>query len=598
MFRKIAIYTILFLAYLSPALLAQKNIEAFVLPDSVIEVLRRADSVRVMDSIQRSLLLFQLDQTKSTESLQKTRLLEKIQQLEMADSMRRVQRLEQLNRYKESAVGSALIPFGDTLFIYYLNIGPFSAKERALAAQDRILKIYEDRLFNADSLYLVHQNKSADLVYAGRLIISITDDDALWYSQDKYDLASNIRSKLIDSIERELKEHSLSYLMERLGLTLLILLALSVLIFFVFRYFKKIKTFIIAKEQPLLHYLRQKPIPIITPERLLSATELTLKFIRVLVIITILYLSLPLLFSLFPWTKGYAEVLIDWIIDPVKGVFTAIFSYLPNLLTILVILFFGRLGIKILAFLAGEIESEGLKIKGFYPDWAKPTYNVLRVLLYAFVFVVIFPYLPGSDSAVFQGVSIFLGILFSMGSSSAVANAVAGLVITYMRPFKEGDRVRIGDITGDIVEKSLLVTRIKTVKNEIITIPNSGVLSSHTMNFSTVQANSGVILHTTITIGYDVPWRKVHEALVQAAKSTNGILDHPKPFVLQKSLDDFYIAYEINGYTREVHHMSFIYSDLHANIQDVFAEHGIEIMSPHYRAMRDGEANTIPASDS
>jgi len=298
---------------------------------------------------------------------------------------------------------------------------------------------------------------------------------------------------------------------------------------------------------------------------------------------------------LFPWTEGYAEVLIEWIIQPVKGVFTAIFSYLPNLLTILVIVFFGRLGIKVLSFLAGEIESKRLQVNGFYPDWAKPTFNVLRVLVYAFVFVVIFPYLPGSDSAVFQGVSIFLGILFSLGSSSAVSNAVAGLVITYMRPFKEGDRVRIGDITGDIVEKSLLVTRIKTIKNEILTIPNSGVLSSHTMNFSTVQANSGVILHTTVTIGYDVPWRNVHESLIQAAKITNGILSNPKPFVLQKSLDDFYVAYELNGYTREVHHMSFIYSDLHANIQDVFAENGIEIMSPHYRALRDGDATTIPA---
>jgi len=222
---------------------------------------------------------------------------------------------------------------------------------------------------------------------------------------------------------------------------------------------------------------------------------------------------------------------------------------------------------------------------------------VLRVLVYAFVFVVIFPYSPGSDSAVFQGVSIFIGILFSLGSSSAVANAVAGLVITYMRPFKVGDRVKISEITGDIIEKSFLVTRIKTVKNEIITLPNASVLSSHTMNYSTVQENSGVILHTTITIGYNEPWRNVHEALIQAAHNTSGILHDPKPFVLQKSLDDFYIAYEINGYTRDVHYMDFIYSDLHTNIQDVFAEKNIEIMSPHYRSLRDGDSTTIPIQD-
>jgi small-conductance mechanosensitive channel len=210
------------------------------------------------------------------------------------------------------------------------------------------------------------------------------------------------------------------------------------------------------------------------------------------------------------------------------------------------------------------------------------------------MFVVIFPYLPGSSSPVFQGVSVFLGILISLGSSSAISNAVAGLVITYMRPFRIGDRIRIGEVTGDVIEKSLLVTRVKTIKNEEITIPNSQVLTSHTVNYSMANDNEGLIIHTTVTIGYDAPWRQVHELLISAAMKTGGISREPAPFVFQTALNDFYVAYQINAYTKEPSRMAVILSDLHKNIQDAFNDAGVEIMSPHYRSVRDGNTTAIP----
>ena len=225
-----------------------------------------------------------------------------------------------------------------------------------------------------------------------------------------------------------------------------------------------------------------------------------------------------------------------------------------------------------------------------------PTYSIVKFLLYAFMFVLIFPYLPGSDSNIFKGVSVFIGVLFSLGSSSAIANMVAGLVITYMRPFKIGDRIKIGDVTGDVVEKTLLVTRIRTIKNEVITIPNSSVLNGNTTNYSSEAIEKGLIIHTTVTIGYDVPWKDMHQALIDAALRTNLILDEPKPFVLQTSLEDFYVSYQINAYTREAGKQALIYSNLHQNIQDVCNERGIEILSPHYRAARDGNMTTIPAN--
>ena len=208
--------------------------------------------------------------------------------------------------------------------------------------------------------------------------------------------------------------------------------------------------------------------------------------------------------------------------------------------------------------------------------------------------IVVFPYLPGSDSKVFQGVSVFLGFLFTFGSAGSLSNIMAGIVLTYMRLFKIGDRVKIGEIVGDIIEKSLLVTRIRTTKNEIISIPNSSVLNSHTINYSSDTVDNGLILHTTVTIGYDVPWKDMHQALIDAALRTDLILKEPKPFVLQTSLEDFYVSYQINAYTKDANKQAAIYSQLHSNIQDCCNEVGIEILSPHYRAARDGNRTTIP----
>ena len=214
----------------------------------------------------------------------------------------------------------------------------------------------------------------------------------------------------------------------------------------------------------------------------------------------------------------------------------------------------------------------------------------------ALALVLAFPYLPGFGSPAFQGISVFLGILFSLGSTAVVANVVAGTILIYTRAFQIGDRIKIGEAIGDIVEKTLLVTRIRTIKNVIITIPNGTVLTSQIINYTALSQdpNYYLILHTTITLGYDVPWRKVHQVLIDAAIATNNILTEPIPFVLQTSLDDFYVSYELNAYSNKPMLMANIYSELHQNIQDKCNEAGIEILSPHYSAVRDGNQTTIP----
>jgi len=306
------------------------------------------------------------------------------------------------------------------------------------------------------------------------------------------------------------------------------------------------------------------------------------------------YLALTLVFGIFPWTKNFANTLFGFIITPIQNIFTSIWEYLPKLFTILVIIFVFKYLMKAIAFLKNEIKNGNLKLIGFYSDWANPTYQIVRVLLYSFMFIVIFPYLPGSDSPIFQGVSVFLGVLFTFGSSGSLSNVIAGLVITYMRSYKIGDRVKISDITGDIIEKNLLVTRIRTIKNEIISIPNSNILNSHTINYSSDASTNGLILYTTVTIGYDVPWKNMHNALLMAADRNEMLNKEPKPFVLQTGLEDFNVSYQINAFTSEPNKQAIIYSILNQNIQDCCNECGIEILSPHYRAIRDGNMVTIP----
>jgi small-conductance mechanosensitive channel len=216
-------------------------------------------------------------------------------------------------------------------------------------------------------------------------------------------------------------------------------------------------------------------------------------------------------------------------------------------------------------------------------------------MILAITAIAVFPYLPGAKSPAFKGISIFLGVLLSLGSTSAVANIVAGVILTYMRAFRLGDRVQIADTVGDVIEVSLLVTRIRTIKNVEITIANSMVLSSHIINFSGSVQKEKLILHTTVTIGYDAPWRKIHELLLAAAAETENVLKDPAPFVLQTALDDFYVHYQINAYTDMPARMAQTYSQLHEKIQDKFYEAGVEIMSPHFSTIRDGNRVAIPA---
>ena len=311
-------------------------------------------------------------------------------------------------------------------------------------------------------------------------------------------------------------------------------------------------------------------------------------------IVFLFILALFITSYLLPWTKGYSLIFLGFILKPIKDFLVSLWQFIPNLFAIIVIVFITRMVLRFFRFLKTEIEACEIRIRGFFPEWASPVFDIVRFLAWAFTVIMLWPYLPGSDSKIFQGVSVFIGLLVSITSASILGNLMSGFSLTFIRAFKPGDRIRVGDVTGDVVEKTLAVTKVKTIKNEIVTIPNSKITSSEVINYSTLAPVDGLILHTTVTIGYDAPWGQVHQLLIEAAKETRLVLQEPEPFVLQTRLDDFYVAYQINAYTRDSNSVAIILSELHQNIQKTFFSAGVEIMSPHYSSLRDGNRVAMP----
>jgi small-conductance mechanosensitive channel len=393
--------------------------------------------------------------------------------------------------------------------------------------------------------------------------------------------------KILESFELIFQNKVFLGFVEKLGIAAAVIVGQIFLIWLIWFFAKKISAKIRAGAGNRIKALTIRNYRILTAKQIVEVLLFFLRIIKYLLTAFQLFITVPIVFSLFPATKELATTIFGYFLNPLKFILTEAVRYIPNLITIVIILLITKYVLRGLKYFSKQIANEKVVLPGFYADWAWPTFNILRVIMYAFTIAVIYPYLPGSESRVFQGVSVFVGLIFSFGSSSAISNLVAGLVITYMRPFKIGDRIKIKDITGFVAEKSPFVVRIRNIKNEFITFPNLTVLNSEIINYNTSGEEEGLVLHAKITMGYDVPWRDVYDILIRAAVKTPHIEENPKPFVLQTSLEDFYASYEINVYTKEIEKVILIYSLLYQNIQDEFRNAGISMYAPHYYAKKD-----------
>lgn len=491
--------------------------------------------------------------------------------------------------------GSPVVVDGDTLFCIYADYGGVSAAERAAMASQAMLKCGKERGMSGDSISALAGEGSTDIVCGGIVIVTISDVDALWLDGNRQDVVDKYLPVLRLKMDELRNNHSWLQFLKRVGLCLLVIVAQYLLFRLTNYLFRKLKRRIVRFTHKHIKPVVIRDYELLNKRQLGRILVFFSNVFRWIVLLVQLTISVPIIFAIFPQTEKLAMLIFGYILAPVKMVFRAIVDYIPNFFIILVIWLCIKYLVKGIKYIAGEIENEKLKINGFYPDWAQPSFNIIRFLLYVFMIAMIYPYLPGSSSGIFQGISVFVGLIVSLGSSTVIGNIIAGLVITYMRPFKLGDRIKLDDTVGNVIEKTPFVTRLRTPKNEVVTIPNSFIMSSHTVNYSSSARQFGLIIHTTVTIGYDVPWRQVHRMLIAAAEITPGVLAEPRPFVLETGLSDYYPCYQLNAYIKDADNQGPIMSDLHQNIQDIFAEAGIEIMSPQYIAARDGNPSTVPA---
>lgn len=488
------------------------------------------------------------------------------------------------------APGYPVLLKADTVFLLHAGTGSFHARERAVVVSHRLADVaaqVAEEGFDPEALRIVAAENGREIVYADRLLVRVTEADAIGGTVDS--LAAVWTDRVRAGLDGTWAEADLWRMAARAAGVAGILLLIAVVELLVFRLARRARILIMRSASlGRLPEFRIQRVTLLTPQRSQEILVWLFKTLVTVIHVIVAFAAVLLLFSVFPWTRAWAGIVLAWTMVPVHAALGGIINFVPDLFHILVVLLLSHLFLRVLRWLTVEVESGNLVIPGFYPDWGRPTLNIVRFITYAFALVLIFPHLPGSDSVAFKGVSVFLGLLISLGSSAAFSNIVAGVVMTYMRSFRLGDRVQVGTVTGDVIEKTLLVTRIRTFHGETVTLPNAALLAGNTVNYTAAaNAGPGLLLHTKVTSGYDVPWRTVHALLTEAARKTEGVASEPAPFVLQKALNDFSVEYELNLYTREPARMNFIYSGLHQNIQDVFAAAGVELLSPHYRVIRD-----------
>jgi small-conductance mechanosensitive channel len=497
---------------------------------------------------------------------------------------------------EEGSTNGDVVIDGQKFLTVYQAIGSYTVQERAARIKERILAVAKDRKTPPDSVIPVPRDSWTEISTGNKILLIVTDEDAKLAGKPRAQLAAEDTQSIREGLENYRRNHNFRAILGDIGLTILATLVLVPVAWIV----RKVR---LAVRVRLKRWVQKQK----SDEEKKTALNVAVTYavqlvlalgsmLQWLILIAIFNVYLTVVLSFFPQTQSVSHAVAGWTFQTLRNLGKAILLYLPNLIVIAVVAVVALQVFRLITLVFSEISKGNLSINGFYPEWAEPTARLIRALVFALVMVIIFPYLPGSKSPAFQGISIFAGILLSIGSSSAVANVIAGAILTYMRALSVGDWVKIGDVVGEVEEKSLLVTRILTQKQETITIPNATVMNGSVTNYTREAKITGVIFHTNVTIGYDAPWRQVHQLLMDAALDTKNVLHAPAPFVLQNALNDFYVAYELNAYTDVPRNMQYIYSDLHQNIQDRFNAAGVEICSPHFAALRDGNTNAMPAN--
>ena len=472
---------------------------------------------------------------------------------------------------------------GNVLF-YVSGIASYTAEQRAAAISERIKKIAADYSISSDSVKIVKGEDRSKIYVGEALILNVFEADVKNKGISMKGMSDFMKNEIALAIDSYRNNRSrpvlLKNLLHALGAAVLMTAILFVLLWFI----RRLNTFLLHRFKLRIDQVDSKSFNLIKSNQLWKAIQIAFRTLRIIVIIFIIATFLQYILGLFPWTNNIATYTLDLVLDPVRKMWIGFIGFIPSLVFLIVLFLVTRYLLKLIKLFFTGIENGGIVIPDFDNDLAMPTFKILRFFIIAFAVVVAYPYIPGSDSNAFKGVSVFLGVLFSLGSSSFISNLIAGYSMTYRGAYKIGDLIKLDDYIGFVEEQRLLVTRLRSFKNEEIVIPNSLLLNSNIINYSKRAKELGLILHTVVGIGYETPWRQVDAMLKLAADRTEGLLKQPPPYVLKKSLGDFAVNYEINAYCNDVVKMNVIYTTLHQNILDVFNENNIQIMTPAYEA--------------
>lgn len=463
------------------------------------------------------------------------------------------------------------------------GVSAYPAELRAESIKNRIEALARNPDFRAETLRWLESDVGIKIMAGDQLVMVIFDADARNEDVAPQELAivtlNRIRQAIVDYRQGRSPHALLKSGLYAAGGAFLLAVAIAFLLWLG----RRTDEWIAHRIQRRIGSLSIQSFEIVRAERIGSAVRGVLYALRMVAILLAIFAYLDFALAQFPGTHSLANRLFEGITGPLETMGRGIIAEIPNLMILTLLFYLSRFVLRLIRLFFDAVARGTVTLAGFEPDWAVPTYKIARFAAVAFTLIVAYPYIPGSHSDAFKGVSIFLGVVFSLGSSSAIANLIAGYLMTYRRAFKIGDRVQIGDVMGEVIEMRLQATHLRSLKNEEVTIPNSQLLNGQVVNYSSLAAQQGLILHPVVGIGYETPWRQVEAMLLLAAERTPGLLPEPHPFVLQQSLGDFAINYELNVYCGDARQMLPLYTALHRNILDVFNEYGVQIMTPAYR---------------
>ncbi len=483
---------------------------------------------------------------------------------------------------------------GQTLFSLKAATADLTAQEAAEVATARLERLAANRSIELSQLHIELESAGTAIRAGSELLVLVTEAEATAHGRKRSELAAEWFNRIRDGVQRYRDTTSVRFWVSLVLYLLLYTLLFAVAVWAVNWLQHRVRTVADWYTQSHLKERGSRLLSLFSAAALLDAVANVVSVARWIVILVLLNFYLNYSIRLFPGTGEISRTLGSYLLSPLVEIGRSVAAYLPNFFFVLLIALIAYYLIRLNNYIFIKVARGAILIDGFYPDWAIPTAKLVRLLILVLAAIAAFPYLPGSHSPAFQGISIFVGVLVSLGSSSTIANVVSGVILTYMRAFQIGDRVKIAGTLGDVMEKNLLVTRLQTIHNEVVTIPNSLIMASQILNYSLLAKDRRLILYTTVTIGYDTPWQRVHELLLAAAAATEGVEPTPAPYVWQRALNDYSVSYELNVFTGDARRMFDLYSSLHGNIQTEFHAAKVEIMTPAFTAIRDGNTMAIP----